>query len=91
MPTIDDYKQALQDNQDALPGLLDDLEASMRAKQKCFDNINWLTAKIAELENPTPVEEPDVSVPDKQTFVDAIKASKAQVIQPTPIEKKVAG
>ena len=89
MPNIEDYKQALQDNQDALPGLLDDLEASTRAKQKCFDNINWLTVKIAELENPTPVEEPDVSVPNKQTFIDAIQASKAS--KPTPIEKKVAG
>ena len=83
-----DAKQALQDNLDAEPGLIDDVNAAQQTLQKCFDNINWLTAKIAELESPTP--EPDTSVPVKDTFVQAIAMAKQAQAQPD-IDKKVAG
>ena len=88
--TIDEAKKSLQDNLDAEPGLIDDVNAAQQTLQKCFDNINALTNLIAEMENPAPIQEPDYSVPVKDTFMQAISASKQ--VQPEPIEeKKVAG
>ena len=83
-----DAKQALQDNLDARQGLVDDCDASTQAKQKCFDNINALTALIAQMENPTPIAEPDYSVPTKDVFIAQIQAAKEaqKEVTPNPVE-----
>jgi len=53
-------------------------------------SITALTALIAQMENPTPIAEPDYSVPVKDTFVQAIAMAKQAQAQPD-IDKKVAG
>ena len=83
-----DAKQALQDNLDAEPGLIDDINAAQATLQKCFDNINALTALIAQMENPTPIAEPDYSVPTKDVFIAQIQAAKEaqKEVTPNPVE-----